>query len=276
MKTSNSIEPLYRKRSRKATRFLFDDDFAKPMDKARSKAKTKMENPLAEPKQTFLSVIQKLGQRYSTNQVFEDFVQFASIELSQTARMTVGLPKHEKDEQSYLDIVKRYKPEELKDDFVQLMASTIFGLEEMKDDFLGDIFSILKIGNAAMGQFFTPYHICRFISEAVIGEDGIKQSIEQRGYVTVNEPSCGSGGMVIAYADSFRKAGYDTATQMFAIAQDLSSTCAAMCHIQLSLLGIPAIVLNMDSLAQSQEPYWFRYTPVYYWMGWQSESNRRT
>jgi type I restriction-modification system DNA methylase subunit len=155
------------------------------------------------------------------------------------------------------------------------MASTIVGLEKMRGDFLGEIFGILKIGNSAQGQFFTPYHVCRFMSEIIVGEKDTKRNIEQNGYMTMSEPTCGSGAMIIAFADSFRKAGYDTATQMFAVAQDVSSTCAAMCHVQLSLLGIPAVVANMNSLTPHEEPHWFRYTPVYYWLGWQWRLNRR-
>ncbi len=39
-----------------------------------------------------------------------------------------------------------------------------------------------------------------------------------------------------------------------------------MCHIQLSLYGIPAVVLNKNMF--QAEIVWARYTPVYYWMGW--------
>lgn len=39
-----------------------------------------------------------------------------------------------------------------------------------------------------------------------------------------------------------------------------------MCHIQLSLYGIPAVVLNKNTF--STEIVWGRFTPVYYWLGW--------
>ena len=84
----------------------------------------------------FISIVKELGQQYGTGRVFEDFVSMASIELSQTARVSVGLPKDGKEEEKYLRIVKQYKPEEIQEQFIALLKNTIFGLEKENPDFL--------------------------------------------------------------------------------------------------------------------------------------------
>ena len=221
----------------------------------------------------FISIVKELGQQYGTGRVFEDFVSMASIELSQTARVSVGLPKDGKEEEKYLRIVKQYKPTEIQEQFIALLKNTILGLEKENPDFLGHVFSVLELGNTSLGQFFTPWHICQLMAEISLDNEKIKSDVGTVGFTSICEPCCGSGAMIVAFADVFRKSGHDVSTQMFALAQDISPVCAAMCHIQLSLFGIPAVVETTNVLLKD-EPLWSRRTPMFYWMGWNHRLRR--
>jgi hypothetical protein len=214
----------------------------------------------------FISLLEGLARRHDRYRVFNDFVSLLSIELNQAARLTVGLPKEEHDEKIYLEVMRRYEQDE-QHSFVEMFAMVINGLENEKGDWLGNIFSQLSLGNPALGQFFTPYPVAKMMGTILCPDkDVIQQQINQVGYLIVNEPACGSGVMVIAFAEAFREAGFDTATQLLVVAQDINSTIAGMCHIQLSLYGIPALVECRNTL--TQQFLWRRYTPVYYWLGW--------
>ena len=60
-----------------------------------------------EYKKQFLKTFEHLAQYYSRHQVFNDFVHLATLEISQTTRLSLGLPKDDADETAYMEIVKR-------------------------------------------------------------------------------------------------------------------------------------------------------------------------
>lgn len=70
--------------------------------------------------------------------------------------------------------------------------------------------------------------------------------------VTLNEPSCGSGGMVIATARAMLEKGIDYQKKLKVIAQDLDWKAVYMCYVQLSLYGIDAEVIQGNTLT---DPY---------------------
>ena len=216
-------------------------------------------------REQFIDAFTILARSYGKHRIFEDFAQMSSLSLSQTAKQTVGLPKDEKDEDDYMSIVKRYKPDEVQK-LAYLLTLTINGLEYEKGDWLGEIYGHLQIGNTALGQFFTPFHICKMMAEMAGTPEEIQEQIDNDGFIMLSEPCCGGGAMAIAYADVLKEHGFNPAVSMFAVARDLSSVAAAMCHVQLSLYGIPAVVQHADSLTDSV--LWSRFTPVYYWYGW--------
>lgn len=67
--------------------------------------------------------------------------------------------------------------------------------------------------------------------------------------ITLHEPACGSGGMILAFADTLQngcKINYTA--HSFVVAGDVDRRCVHMCYIQLALTGIPAIVEQRDAL----------------------------
>ena len=77
---------------------------------------------------------------------------------------------YEEREALYLKTIQKYNKEE-RELFPQLAAETVIALEENQEqDFLGDIFMNLGLGNKSGGQFFTPYHICELMAKVTIGD----------------------------------------------------------------------------------------------------------
>ena len=53
---------------------------------------------------------------------------------------------------------------------------------------------------------------------------------------------------------------------MLVTATDIDLKCVHMCYLQLSLLGIPAVVIHGNSLTLEEHSHWF--TPAYILDGW--------
>ena len=89
-----------------------------------------------------------------------------------------------------------------------------------------------------------------------------KNEIDNKGFITLSEPCCGSGGMVIAYCETMKEKGYNYQHQLYVEAVDVDDICFKMAYIQLSLYGIPAKVVRGDSL--TLRFFEVLYTPFYF------------
>ena len=147
--------------------------------------------------------------------------------------------------------------------------------ENPEQDYLGKLFMDLDLGNEHNGQFFTPYHVCQLMADisCSLGDDIFSVK-------TVNDPACGAGATLIAGYHTYRKLytekNLNAQNYILMFAQDIDETVALMCYIQLSMLGIAAVVKVGNTLTDpmcsgdSTENYW--YTPVYFLPPW---SDRR-
>lgn len=155
------------------------------------------------------------------------------------------------------------------------MATVAFGADEMfelhtlafeafeenpEQDLLGDAYMRLGIGSKENGQFFTPYHISRAMANLNIDLATAEEQIEKHGYITVNDPAAGGGANLIAAANVLRSHGINYQQKALFVAQELSEMTALSCYIQMSILGMPGIVVIGDTLRMD---YRFKlYTPM--------------
>jgi type I restriction-modification system DNA methylase subunit len=167
--------------------------------------------------------------------------------------------------------IQQYNPEDL-DLFAEMITITVVALDENPEqDFLGDIFEELNLHNVRVGQFFTPYSVACLM--AAINTLNLKEEIEKKGVISVNDCCCGAGCMLIAFANEVRKSGINYQQHVLFVAQDISMTIALMCYIQLSLLGCAGYVKVGDSLVaplveneELTENIWI--TPMYFCEVW--------
>lgn len=187
----------------------------------------------------FIQLFNQTARYHSRLDVFRDFIHVAAISLENSVK------KCEELEQTYFKVIARYERADL-DLFAKLLAICVNALDQQATDFLGTVFMSLELGEGAWGQFFTPFHVSQMMSDITIGD--CSAIIEENGYISVCEPTCGAGGMVIACANSILNQGYNPQTQMIAVCTDIDEVAARMCYVQLALLGIPAIVNIGNSL----------------------------
>ena len=190
-------------------------------------------------KNDFMKCLQSVEYGRNNYDVFQDFLTLASLSFHNV------IAKDEKVEKEYLDIIGRYKN---KKQFAELLVITTLALEEKPHDFLGDIFMSAGFGNVRGGQFFTPYHLSKMMSDITIG-DNFKEQIEKDGYVTLSEPCCGAGGMIIAASEVMKEKGFNPQTQMRFTGIDIDLKCCQMAYIQTSLLGLRGQIYHGNTIS---------------------------
>jgi len=212
-------------------------------------------------KREFVKTIMSMSHGHNLFDLFRDFCELSALSLVNAVdrRQTLWQQREER----YLNIVKRYTPVEI-DKFCQMLAFVIEGLELERSDFMGEVFAEMEQHNSHRGQFFTPYDVSRVLARITIA-DKVRE-IDNTGFVTLQEPSMGSGGMVVAFSEELRKAGYNPQTQMHVVGVDVDSRAVHMAYIQLTLLHIPAVIYVGNTLTMEMREEWK--TPAHIMGGW--------
>lgn len=197
---------------------------------------------MGEAKKEIVKIIKSMSGRYSAYDIFSDWVEMCALSLQNSVYLIHnGLWK--KREQQYLDIVKKYSQAE-GTQMQKMFSLLVSAFEEEMSDVLGEIYMESGCGNKNTGQFFTPYHLA-----VATAQVGVPKDISEDNPFWMNEPSTGGGGMIIAAAQVLRDRGLNYQRCMNVVAQDLDWKGVYMTYVQLSLLGIKAIVVQGNTLA---------------------------
>lgn len=228
-----------------------------------------------EIQQRIVKLLNSMDGKYSRWQIWQDFILMYATSI---ANVFPG-PYREEREQSYLEVAAKYGKKEM-ETIAEMMALTVAGMDANPDqDFLGELYMALELGNVWKGQFFTPYCVCQMMASMTLAND-IKDRCEQQGFVSVNDPACGAGALLIAFANECRRKGINFQQQVLFTAQDIDLLAGMMCYIQLSLMGCPGYVVIDNTLTKPALMYDKRgllpvdkgnvwYTPMYYSDRWQ-------
>jgi hypothetical protein len=218
--------------------------------------------PPPDHQKELLKLFGPLAYRHSAWQVFVDFAEAAAISLSNAVDWAQRDPREER----YMELIKRYKPEELAT-FPKMLVELTLALEKEPCDVLGETFHDLELHNKWSGQFFSPYPLCRMMAKMTLGdEEDVRARISARGFVTAQEPCCGSGAMVIALAHEMRELGINYQQHLHVTAIDVDPKCVHMAYVQFALLHIPAVIIHGNALSLEEFGRW--YTPAHVMDGW--------
>ncbi len=210
----------------------------------------------------FIKELDKFRYKYSSYQLFADFCECARCAINSP------LENNESNESRYNETVRKY---EKSDNIVEYFGN-LFGLlvlclnDKPFTDVLGSIYMQLEIADKKhLGQCFTPGSISDLCGNLTLDSKMVKE-IEESYFVTLNDCCVGGGSMVLSFAGAMREKGYNPQKQLCVICNDVDTLCVNMAYIQLSLNGIPAIVLRGDTLTQKfSEKY---YTPMWFMSGY--------
>jgi hypothetical protein len=187
-----------------------------------------------------IKLIRENARRQHLHEVFRDFCEMAALAFSNSCDLTQRTAR----EARYLEIVGRYTKEEVQR-FTVMLARIVESLQHRFHDCLGAVFMALELGDHWKGQFFTPYPVA-YLMAKIGGSSRVE--VEGNGFVTLQEPACGAGCMVIAAAQAMHDEGIAYQQRLHVTAIDIDQTAAHMAYIQLTLLHIPAIVVHGNAL----------------------------
>lgn len=222
-------------------------------------------------------LLEQLGAgKLSIWEIWEDFILMSAISIANSVDFG---PAQAEREQLYTSISAKYTADEF-GLFVEAFSQVVLGLEtDPQQDLLGTVFMSLGLNDHWKGQFFTPYNIAKMMAEMTLS-DRLKEKIEANGWISVYDPACGAGALLVAFANACRtqKPSINFQTSVLFAAQDVDRLAACMCYIQLSLLGCPGYIVVDNSLTQplsgvspllqkQGSSVWF--TPAFFFPRWQ-------
>lgn len=190
---------------------------------------------MSDKKKQIIERIQKMSGEYSVYQLFDDWISMFALATAQ------AVDYKESREKAYLQIAGKHTKERM-EQFCELNGIIIDAFENEMSDILGFIYMHLELGSSRTGQFFTPYHLCQLMAKMAY------MSVGEKDIYTCNEPSCGGGGNIIAFAEELKNQGINYQTRMEAVCQDIDIRAVYMTYVQCSYLGIPAVVYQSDTL----------------------------
>lgn len=190
-----------------------------------------------------VDMLSGMAGRFSRWQIWQDFIMMSAYSISNA----VDKKHYEEREKAFMSIADKYSHDEL-GKFSSMLSNVVAGLERNPDqDFLGELFMNLDLSNEWKGQFFTPYSVCRCMAGMLMSDD-VLGKIADKGWVSVNDPACGAGALLIAYANECIKRHINYQQSVLFVAQDIDLTAGMMCYIQLSLLGCPGYIVVQNTL----------------------------
>lgn len=148
-------------------------------------------------------------------------------------------------EDEYFEAIRTYDKGEL----AELSKALALLVTEMESkpftDILGTYYTEVASHSSklARGEFYTPPEISKMMAKMTINTEAIKE----RGLpITVNEPACGAGGMMLAVAEEFAP---DSVDLLRVTCQDINPIAVDMCYINTTLWGIPATIIQGNALS---------------------------
>ncbi|WP_234734817.1 N-6 DNA methylase [Tellurirhabdus bombi] len=207
-------------------------------------------------------IIRGLAPKYGVYNIFSDFCELGACAYSNA----VDRHNYQQREERYLNTIKKYDSLEERKQFPTLLGMLTEELERAPRDVMGELFHELEIHNEHAGQFFTPYDLCRMISEMAFNPDEVIRKIDGQGFITLQEPAVGAGAMVIAFANVMLRKGINYQQCLHVSAIDIDRRCVHMAYLQFTLLNIPAVVYLGNTLTMEIHEAW--YTPAHILGGW--------
>lgn len=213
----------------------------------------------------FIKEFNNLARHKHRYEVFRDFVTVGALSVHNSFRG----PRYDELEAEYLHIAGRYARDEV-EGFARLLGILVALLDAEPRDILGQLYLTLELGNTHTGQFFTPPEVSELMARLTYGET---LKTLDKPFITLSEPACGAGGMVLAFVKIMLSHGHDPAKRLWVQCQDVDRTAALMCYLQLSLWNVPAAVIVGNTLAMEVREVF--YTPAHYLGLWEYRLRRR-
>lgn len=209
-------------------------------------------------KKTLLRLSDVTHGRISNAQTFSDFLAYAALRLS-----TRTDPVHYKERAEQLQrLGSNYKEPELQEflSALTVICETVKHNVDVGDwaDLFADAYMDVRARNENLKQDFTPKGVAALMSRLAFLDNC---SLPENGYFTLSDHACGSGTLLLNSAEHLNLLGFNPSSQLVIQAVDLDIRCVHMAYLNLSLYGIPAVVIRGNTITVEEYDRW--YTPTY-------------
>ncbi|MEW6156565.1 MAG: N-6 DNA methylase [Verrucomicrobiota bacterium] len=205
------------------------------------------------PPSDFRTILERLSRRHDSRRVFDAFTRLAACALAAGTR-----------EPEYLEEAARWERSDL-DLFAAALGALIMEMEAHPfEDLLGSLyleFALSHRGQQWNGEFHTPKPICDLMARMTLGDVA---SLPAEGPITVCEPACGAGAMILSLAEVTPP---EIRRRLRVTAIDVNRTACDMAFINTTLWGIPTRVIHGNSLSLE---CWAAWSNLHYFMPWLS------
>lgn len=199
----------------------------------------------------FRKILDRISHRHDIRRVFDGFVRLAACAVAAQTR-----------EAEYLEEAKRWEKPEL-ELFAEALAALVSEMETHPfEDRLGGYymeFALSQKGQQWHGEFHTPKPICDLMARMTIGD---MESLPAEGVITVCEPACGSGAMILSLAEACSP---EVRRRLRVTAMDINRTACDMVFINTTLWGVPTRIIHGNTLSME---CWAAWSNIHYIMPW--------
>lgn len=199
----------------------------------------------------FRKILLRLSHRHDSRQVFDAFTRFAACALAAQTR-----------EAEYLEEAKRWEKQEM-DVFAEAFGALVAEMETRPfEDLIGGYyleFVLSQKGQQWNGEFHTPKPICDLMARMMIGDVA---TLPTEGPITVCEPACGAGAMILSFAEACPP---NVRRRLRVTAIDISRKACDMAFINTTLWGVPTRIIHGNSLSLE---CWAAWSNIHYIMPW--------
>jgi hypothetical protein len=208
----------------------------------------------------FRKVLENVSHRHDTRRVFDGFVRLAACALAAQTR-----------EAEYLEEAKHWTREEL-DAFSRALGELVLEMEQHPfEDLIGGHymeFALSTKGQQWHGEFHTPKPICDLMAQITMGDEA---TFPAEGPITVCEPACGAGAMILSFAQACSP---EVRRRLRVTAIDISRIACDMTFINTTLWSVPTRVIHANTLSLECWAAWSNIHFICPWLplAWRPES----
>src|SRR5581483_3897386 len=199
----------------------------------------------------FRKLLGTLSHKHDLRRVCDAFVRMAACAVAAGTR-----------ELEYLEEAKRWEKPDL-NCFSQALGALVLEMEGRPfEDVIGDYYmeyALSQKGQQWNGEFHTPKPICDLMARMTLGD---LESLPTEGSITVCEPACGSGAMILSLAQICSP---EARRRLRVMAIDINRTACDMAFINTTLWGIPTRVIHGSSISLE---FWAAWSNIHYIAPW--------
>lgn len=199
----------------------------------------------------FRKILESISHRHEIRRVFDAFTRFAACCLAVQTR-----------EAEYLEEAKHWEKPEL-ELFGKALGALILEMESKPfEDVLGRHYmeyALSSKGQQWNGEFHTAKTICDLMARMTVGN---MESLPAEGPITVCEPACGAGAMIISLAEACSP---EVRRRLRVTAIDINRTACDMAFINTTLWGVPTRIIHGNSLSLE---CWAAWSNIHYIAPW--------